>query len=289
MTSPDTHVRFARRNTNGITLHVAEAGPESGQLLILLHGFPEFWYGWRRQIPALAGSGYWVVAPDQRGYNLSDKPRGIAAYDLDRLAADITGLADSAGRRRFSIVGHDWGAVVGWWIASRHPDRVERLAALNAPHPVIWRRAMRDDPAQRRRSWYVHAFRTPWLPEFMLRRQNFEALAQAVRDTRRADVNSEADLAVYRAAWSKPGALTAMVNWYRALLRKDLLTEPLPHIKPRTLIIWGTGDKFVIQHLAENSSALCMQGSVSYLNAATHWVQHDEPDRVNALLLEFLQ
>lgn len=287
MTSPET--RFARRNTNGITLHVAEAGPEGGPLVILLHGFPEFWYGWRRQIPALAGMGYQVLAPDQRGYNLSDKPRDIASYELDRLAADITGLADGAGRRRFSIVGHDWGAVVGFWVASLHPDRVERLAALNAPHPAIWRRAMRDDPAQRRKSWYVHAFRIPWLPEFMLRRQNFEALAQAVRDTRRADANSERDLAVYRAAWSKPGALTAMVNWYRALHRIDLLTEPLPQIKPRTLIIWGTDDKFVMKDLAEKSAALCMQGSVSYLDTATHWVQHDEPDRVNALLLEFLR
>ena len=147
---------------------------------------------------------------------------------------------------------------------------------------------MRDDPVQRRKSWYVHAFRIPWLPEFMLRRQNFEALAQALRDTRRANANSEADLAVYRAAWSKPGALTAMVNWYRALHRK-LLTEPLPHIRPRTLIIWGTHDKFAIKDLAEKSAALCIQGSVSYLDAATHWVQHDEPDRVNALLLEFLR
>jgi pimeloyl-ACP methyl ester carboxylesterase len=123
----------------------------------------------------------------------------------------------------------------------------------------------------------------------MLRRQNFEALAQALRDTRRADANSEADLAIYRAAWSKPGALTAMVNWYRALHRKDLLTEPLPQIKPRTLIIWGTDDKFVVKDLAEKSAALCMQGSVSYLEHTTHWVQHDEPDRVNALLLEFLR
>lgn len=134
----------------------------------------------------------------------------------------------------------------------------------------------------------MRAFRVPWLPEFMMRRQNFEALAQAVRDTRRADANSEADLAVYRAAWSKPGALTAMLNWYRALLRKDLLTEPLPHIKSRTLVIWGRDDKFVVPDLAEKSRALCMQGSVSYLDAA-HWVQHDEPDRVNALLLEFLR
>jgi pimeloyl-ACP methyl ester carboxylesterase len=134
----------------------------------------------------------------------------------------------------------------------------------------------------------VQAFRIPWLPEFLMRRQNFEALVQALCETRRADANSQADVAVYRAAWSRPGALTAMVNWYRALMRKELLTGPLAQITPRTLIIWGTQEKFAIQGLAEKSRALCVQGSVSYLDA-THWVQHDEPDHVNALLTEFLR
>ncbi len=280
--------RFTLRSVNGIALHVAEAGPENGPLVMLLHGFPEFWYGWRRQIPALAAAGYRVIAPDQRGYNLSGKPLGIAAYDLDRLAEDILALARDAGARRFSIVGHDWGATVGWWLVTRYPHRVHRFAALNAPHPGLWRRAMHDDPEQRRKSRYVQAFRLPMLPEFLLRRQNYKALAQALIETKRAGTVSEADLGAYRAAWSKPGALTAMVNWYRALLRKEFLAQDIRRIEPRTLIIWGVEDKFAIPELAERSRRLCENGSLVYVDAATHWVQHDEPERVNALLIDFL-
>src|SRR5579883_3084125 len=127
-------VRFSRHATNGVTLHVAEAGPADGRLVVLLHGFPEFWYGWRHQIDALADAGYRVLIPDQRGYNLSDKPKGRAAYDIDLLAADVLGLVDGLGQRQFLLVGHDWGAGVGWWIALQHPERLEKFAALCAPH-----------------------------------------------------------------------------------------------------------------------------------------------------------
>jgi epoxide hydrolase 4 len=162
-------VRLSRRATNGIHLHVAEAGPADGPLLILLHGFPEYWRSWRHQIGPLASAGYHVLAPDQRGYNLSDKPSGIAAYDLDQLAADVVGLADATGAATFSIVGHDWGASVGWWLAGTMPHRVSRLVALAAPHPAVWREGMRSEPEQRRLSRYVGLFRLPWLPEFLAR------------------------------------------------------------------------------------------------------------------------
>jgi pimeloyl-ACP methyl ester carboxylesterase len=280
-------VRFSRHATNGVTLHVAEAGPADGRLVVLLHGFPEFWYGWRHQIDALADAGYRVVVPDQRGYNLSDKPKGRAAYDIDHLARDVVGLVDGIGRQTFRLVGHDWGAGVGWWIALRHPERLERFVALSAPHPAVWIDAMRNNPEQRKKSWYVRAFRIPWLPEFLLRQRNFKGLADALRESRRPGACSDEDLAKYREAWSRPGALTGMINWYRALLAKPVPpTLPGP-VKVPTLIVWGRDDKYGIPELAERSGRLCDDGPVVYLDA-THWVQHDEPERVNELLLEFL-
>jgi len=274
---------------NGINLGVAEAGPDDGPLVVLLHGFPELWFDWRHQIPALAAAGFRVVAHDQRGYNRSSKPAGVAAYDLDRLAEDVVALGDALGRRTFAIVGHDWGASVGWWTAARHPERVERLAALAAPHPAVWKHAMQHDPVQRRLSWYVRAFRVPWLPELLMRARNFKALADAVRQTARPDAVSERDLEAYRAAWSQPGALTGMVNWYRALLAKDL-PDPsgAPRVRVPTHVVWGAQERFAIRDLAERSRALCDDAQVTYIEDATHWVQHDAPERVNEILLGFL-
>lgn len=154
-------VRFSRVAANGIELHTAEAGPAEGPLVFLLHGFPEFWYSWRNQIPALAENGFRVIAPDQRGYNLSGKPDGVSNYDLDRLAADIVGLADHFKRESFNVVGHDWGAAVGWWLAGKYAPRLQRLAVLNAPHPAVWVDAMRHDPVQKRKSSYVRFFQLP--------------------------------------------------------------------------------------------------------------------------------
>jgi len=281
-------IQFKRRVGNNVTLHVAEAGPESGRLVVLLHGFPEFWYGWRHQIDALAGAGYRVVVPDQRGYNLSDRPGGRAAYDLDLLAKDVLGLAKSLGRETFLLVGHDWGAIVGWWIASQYPGHLERFAALSAPHPAVWMDAMRNLPEQRRRSRYVRVLRLPWLPEFLLRRRNFKALADALRKTRRPEACSEADLVKYREAWSVPGALTGMINWYRAGLAKRMSLDTIGRVAIPTLIVWGNGDVYGVPELAERHGRLCDNASVVYLDAS-HWVQHDEVEQINSMLLDFLR
>jgi len=163
------HVRLP----SGICLHVANAGPTDGPLVVLLHGFPEFWYGWRHQIAILAEAGLRVVAPDQRGYNLSDKPAGIAAYRLDTLAEDIVGLAAALGGERFAVVGHDWGGVVAWHLAARFPERVTRAAILNAPHPATLRSYARRRPGQLLKSWYVGFFQLPRLPELALRASGF--------------------------------------------------------------------------------------------------------------------
>ena len=282
-------LRFSRYAANGITLHCAEAGPEDGRLVILLHGFPEFWFGWRHQIGALAHAGYRVVAPDQRGYNKSEKPKGVSAYDIDRLAADVIGLADALGRSAFAIVGHDWGGVVGWWAVSRYPDRIECFAALNAPHPLAWRDAVRNNPVQRKMSRYVGFFQLPWLPEFALRWRNFKSMAHALRQSRRPDALSDADLAAYRAAWSEPGALTAMLNWYCATESNQVPAGSLPLINVPVLVIWGVRDAYLVPELAEASVKLCASASAAYIGEATHWVQHDAPERVNELLCEFLK
>jgi pimeloyl-ACP methyl ester carboxylesterase len=200
----------------GVRLHVVEAGPASGSPVVFLHGFPEFHYGWRHQIDALAAAGCRVLAPDQRGYNLSDKPRGLAAYSLDALAADVVAALDALGCAKTFVVGHDWGGVVAWWLALTRPDRVAGLVAINAPHPVVMRRALRRDRAQRRRSRYILFFQLPWLPEWRLRRNDFAGLARALTATSRRGTFSPEDLARYREAWRQPGALTAMLNWYRA-------------------------------------------------------------------------
>jgi epoxide hydrolase 4 len=282
------NVRLQRIEVNGVALHVAEAGPKHGRLVILLHGFPEYWEAWEGYIEPLAAAGYHVVAPDQRGYNLSDKPATVAAYDLDALALDVLGLADHFGQRRFTVAGHDWGGVVGWWIASRHAERLEQLILLNAPHPSIWGEVARSDPEQRRRSWYVLFFQLPWLPELVLASRRFKALADAVGKRARPGSVTAATLERYRAAWRQPGALTGMLNWYRAIGRRTLpVSAELRFVTP-ILLIWGERDAFGVRALAEASLRLCENGEAVYLKDATHWVQHDEPERCIALLLEFL-
>ena len=280
-------LRFSRKNCGEVTLHVAEAGPPAGEPVILLHGFPEFWFGWRHQITALADAGFRVIAPDQRGYNLSDKPRGVAAYDLDRLASDILGLADALQLTTFSLVGHDWGAAVAWWIAQKDPSRLRRLVIMDAPHPAIWRRAMDDNPEQRRLSRYVRLLGIPRLPELILRGTGYRGLADAFADSVHPPTKDE--MSRYRVAWSQPGALTGTINWYRAILVKKFEKPIEGSIEVPTVILWGAKDKYALLQLAEASKALCARGNLTVFPQATHWIQHDEPDRVNAILLAFLK
>jgi pimeloyl-ACP methyl ester carboxylesterase len=272
----------------GTELHTALAGPEDGPLVVLLHGFPEFWYGWRRQIEPLAAAGLRVAAPDQRGYNLSAKPRGIEAYALDRLADDVLALAEAVGRRRFAVVGHDWGGVVAWHLAAREPERIERAAVLNAPRPAVMPRYARAHPSQMLRSWYVAWFQVPTLPERLMAANDFASLGDAMTRSSRPGTFTTEDLARYRAAWRQPGALTAMVNWYRAV-RVRPATPPPERVRVPVRVIWGDRDRFLESGLVEASLAACDRGEAFHLPEATHWVQHEEPERVNRLLTEFLR
>lgn len=274
---------------NDINLHIVEAGPEDGPLLFLLHGFPEFWFEWREQIEPLAAAGYRVVAPDQRGYNLSAKPKGVDNYRLEVLANDIIALAAALGHKRFHLVGHDWGGTIGWWIASHHPDRIERLAVLNAPHPAVWRTAMMSDPEQRAKSRYVQILRLPLLPEALLRVGDYAALRKAFDTVTRPEAFDADTMTRYIAAWRQPGALTGMINWYRAFFRQDLPVPAKKSITAPTLLIWGGRDEAAIPSLADLSAALCADIRLEHWAEATHWTPHDNPRRVTATLLDFLR
>ncbi len=285
---PDPAVSHRHIDLRGLRLHVAEAGPADGPPTILLHGFPEFWFGWRHQIAPLTGSGLRLLIPDQRGYGLSDRPKGIAAYHLDRLAQDVIALADACGLARFNLVGHDWGGLVAFWVASFHPERVERLAALNACHPGVFGPYLRRHPGQALRSAYAGFFQLPLLPERLLSARRGHLLRALMRGSSRAGTFSEADLDRYAREWLRPGAVTAMLNWYRALARLPRERHP-PKIAAPTLILWGERDQALQTGLAEASLALCEQGRLERFPQATHWVQHDAPDAVNAALIAFLR
>jgi pimeloyl-ACP methyl ester carboxylesterase len=293
---PPAELEHRSLGTNGIRLHTVLAGPEDGPLVVLLHGFPELWYGWRHQIGALAAAGFRVAAPDQRGYNLSDKPAGVRAYGLDDLALDVVGILDALGRETASVVGHDWGGAVAWWLGMRHADRIARLALLNIPHPKVLERNLWRNPAQLYKSLYMLFFQIPRLPELLLARQDWKIAVNALRSTSRPGTFCDADLAVYRAAWSQPGAMTAMLHWYRAALRArphfhrpHLPQEPRDRrVQVPTLLIWGMQDGFLGAEMAQPSIDLCAGGRLVFFEEATHWVHHEEPERVNRLLLGFL-
>lgn len=283
--------------TNSIRLHVVQDGPADGPLLILLHGFPEFWYGWRRQIPYFASAGYRVWAPDQRGYNLSDKPRGIAAYGLDALAADVVGLIDAAGQEKAFLVGHDWGGAAAWWVATKYPQRLEKLVVMNAPYGSVMTRSLRQNPAQRRKSWYMFFFQLPWVPELVSRRRNWRMLTGMLLSSSIRGTFGKADLEEYRQAWSQPGAYGGMLSWYRAMMRArpTAPAQPAPGTSPKqpvcvpTLLLWGAQDRFLGRELAEASIKKCSQGQLVFIEDATHWLHQERPERVNTLIQEFLQ
>jgi pimeloyl-ACP methyl ester carboxylesterase len=282
---PITHRQL---RANGIELHFAESGDPGAPLLILLHGFPEFWFAWRDYMSTLAASGFHVVSPDQRGYNLSEKPRGVDAYRLDILADDIAGLASALGQETFQIAGHDWGGSVAWSLASRHESRLKRMVVLNAPHPALWLRAMKDNPEQRRKSGYVRFLKRPWLPETVLRLGRYEKLASAFASAR-PDAFTADIMQAYHDAWRRPGALTAMLNWYRALLREPVEMPAPGTLSPPCLILWGDRDPFAIPKLADESSILCADAEVVHLAGAGHWIIYDAHETVLAYLRRFLQ
>ena len=262
-----------------VRVHYVEAG--EGPLVLLLHGFPQFWYEWRHQIPALVEAGFRVVAPDMRGYNLSDKPPGVRAYRLELLARDVERLILACGERTAVVVGHDWGAIVAWIAAMRHPGRVGRLAILNVPHPARFPDVLLS-PGQLLRSSYVLFFQLPGLPEEVIRAGDFALLRSALRrDPVRAGAFTAEDIERYVRAMARPGALTATLNYYRALLRNPKGTRALlKRVEAPVLVIWGERDRFLNRGLAEPPRLWVPNLlRVERLPDASHWVAEDRPWR----------
>jgi epoxide hydrolase 4 len=286
---PGALLRDQYVSTNGVRLHLVSGGESHSSPVVLLHGFPEPWLAWQHQLPALLQAGMAVFAPDQRGYNLSDKPQDVRAYALDLLAADITSLLDSLGIARAAIVGHDWGAMVAWRLALTRPERVRQLVIINVPHPDVFHYTLRHNPRQMLRSWYAAFFQLPWLPEALSRRNRFSLWKRVLTATSRPGAFSPRDYELYTQAWSQAGAFTAMLNWYRAYLRFPPPPTPSPRLRVPTLVIWGKRDAALVPEMARASVEQCDDGRLEILADATHWVQHEEPARVNQLVLDFLR
>jgi pimeloyl-ACP methyl ester carboxylesterase len=277
-------VRHGHADLGEVRLHYAELG--EGPLVVLLHGFPEFWYSWRHQIPALAAAGFRVVAPDLRGYNTSAKPPGVGAYSVAHLAGDVRDLIRERGEQRAHVVGHDWGAAVAWGTAALHPDVVDRLAILNLPHPRRMLEGLRHRE-QLKRSWYMFAFQLPWLPERVVASSRFKWLRAGFEHDARRGSYTVSDIELYVQAWSQPRALTAMLNYYRAAFRHPP-GRGGAHIEAPTLVIWGERDRYLGADLAEpHREDVPNLERVVRLPTASHWVAADEPAEVNRLLVEF--
>jgi pimeloyl-ACP methyl ester carboxylesterase len=278
-----------------VQLHVAEARPRGCDgsvvpadvpLVVFLHGFPEFWWSWRHQLTAMAQAGYWAVAPDMRGYNESDKPEGVSAYEVEKLAGDVAALIRALGRSKAIVVGHDWGAMVAWAFAQEHADMLERLAILNVPHPLVMMRGLRR-PSQMRKSWYIFFFQLPRLPERFVAKGDFAELRRMFQ----ADGLSGEETERFIDAMRVPGALPAALNYYRASMRR-VLTRRVPRMRPidkPVLVIWGDKDRVLESRMAEPPKRFVPHARVVHLPDATHWVQNDAPERVNELLLEFIR
>ena len=282
-------------SVNGVNLHYAESG--SGELVILLHGFPEFWYSWRHQIKALAPH-FHVVAPDLRGYNLSDKPTNVADYRLEVLVEDVIGLMDHFGAARAALVGHDWGGGLTWAVAQKHRERVSKIAVMQVPPAAAWRANM--SVRQLMRSWYMFLFQLPLVPEWLISRRGFARLDQVFKaGVSRPDTFSDADVAAYKEALQKPGAITAALNYYRANVTRLMRRSPSGEgskagqdnlISVPTLFIFGERDVAILPQTVKDIGR--------FINApyrelripdSSHWIQNEAAEEVNAALVEFLR
>jgi pimeloyl-ACP methyl ester carboxylesterase len=229
-----------------------------------------------------------VIVPDQRGYNLSDKPEGIKSYEVSTLVDDVLGLIQALDYEKINLVGHDWGAIVAWTLAITHPEKLYKLTIMNAPHPAVMRRFLRRDPDQIRRSWYAGFFQIPWVPEWILSAQNFRQMTRAMLGTAKKKSFTDEDMEKYREAWLQPGALTAMLNWYRAAFRYPPGMPGDSRVKVRTLMMWGMKDFALGHRMARPSMDYVEEGNLILFPEATHWVHLDAAEEVNHYLIDFL-
>lgn len=271
--------------TNGIKLHYVTAG--EGPLVLLLHGFPECWYSWRYQIPALAEH-YRVVALDLRGYNESDRPAQLKDYRMECLIADVVGVVQGLGYERCTLVGHDWGGAIAWAVADAHPTLLDNLIVLNLPHPARMAAGLRT-PQQLLRSWYIFLFQIPGLPEWVLQWGDYRALEWILAGTAANKAAfSPADLNVFKNAVAQQGALSAALNYYRNLFTSGLLNRPWRVLEMPTLMIWGEQDAALGKELTYGTEQYVRDFRIHYIPHCGHWVQQECPELVNRYIGEFL-
>ena len=293
-------VRYERLAlATGVTLNVALAGPDDGEPLILLHGFPESHRTWRHQIEGLSDR-YRVIAPDQRGFGRSDKPRGVEHYETDRIVADLVALADAVEAKRFTLVGHDWGGAVAWTAALLHPLRVKRLVIVNAPHPYVFQKSLIEDEKQREASQYINFFRTP-VAEAAITAMGLEGFLDRVLLSHSDPTKLPAEERQhYLDDWKEPGALTAMLNWYRASkvvvpkpgekAKAPIWTKaPFPALRMPALVVWGLKDPALLPVQLEGLADLVADLRVATSTSAGHFITWEEPGTVTRAIRDFLE
>ena len=285
-------IRHGYATVNGVRLHYAETG-SGDELVLLLHGFPEFWYSWRHQLEAL-GKHFHVVAPDMRGYNLSDKPSRVEDYRVDEIVGDVVGLIDHFGASQAAVVGHDWGATVAWAVAQRFPERVSKLAVMQVPPPAVWRANM--SLRQVLRSWYMFLFQLPRIPEWMISRKNMAAIERTFTDSViRKGSFSAAEIENYKEALRQPGAITSALNYYRANIKRlasrgsNSATSD-ERTRVPTLFIFAEQDFAIlpetVRGVADHVDAPFREFRIK---DSGHWVQNEAAEEVNSALIDFLR
>ncbi|QJD97771.1 alpha/beta hydrolase [Mucilaginibacter robiniae] len=274
-------------DVNGIRLHTLQEGEGNTETIIFLHGFPEFSYAWHKQLPFFATQGFHALAPDQRGYNLTSKPKGVKAYMLENAVEDLAAFIKKITSEKITLVGHDWGGGVAWIFAFKYPELLKKLVILNMPHPQVQSQNFKTSPKQMLKSWYVGFFQLRIIPEVVCRAYNFKFLEWTFLKSSNAGTFSQHDLQQYKQAWRQPRALTNMLNWYRAF--KYIPTQNYGKINVPTLIIWGKKDIYLSAEMAQQSVNWCTNGKMVMLDDATHWLHHEKTAEVNKLILDFVQ
>ncbi|WNZ45547.1 alpha/beta hydrolase [Leptolyngbya boryana CZ1] len=278
-------MKHDRINTNGINLHYVAEG--EGNLMLFLHGFPECWYSWRKQLPEFARDHH-AVALDLRGYNESDKPSESSAYKMSELVADVKGAIEGLGYQRCTLVGHDWGGAIAWNFAYEYPEMLDRLIILNLPHPAKFSQGLRT-PQQLLKSWYVFLFQIPYLPEFLIQFDDYKLLETALKGMAvNQEVFSAEDINFYKDAFAKRGAATAAINYYRNIFQAGILEKKWGILEVPTLMIWGEKDIALGKELTYGTEEYVRNLQIRYIPNCSHWVQQEQPNLVNQYIREFI-
>lgn len=273
--------------TNGIRLHVVQAGPADGPPVLLLHGFPEFWWSWNAQLKALAQAGFRVIVPDLRGFGRSDKPPRVEDYRGEQRLADIVGLLDALGHPSVYLAGHDFGGFVAWNLAIHHPERVRKLVVFNVAHPEVYRSPPPPEPGHETTSWFRTFFQLPWLPELAIRSGHWYLLSRNLVESSRPGTFAEPALRYYQSAWAYENAMHTMLDWYRASFRFPPDPPADPRVRMPTRVVWGGLDRFNAPSYAAPSVDYCDAGELVLYPDAGHWLLHEEPARTSELLIGF--